>query len=118
MYQNLDENDRNNFNEQLRTDISKSIPIDDSRLTFLHSFTQYDQSYEKDLFNFAFMIHPPSENDFNKKSSYYVLKDFNDLFKNYLTNGIESSWSILDHSKYIDPKYGITKIRKYYLFIC
>ncbi|RIA99442.1 hypothetical protein C1645_811475 [Glomus cerebriforme] len=111
-YRKLNENEKRTFIEQMRIQISKSIPVDDSRLSDLDIFPEYDKDSEVDLFTITFMINPPSKSSFNQKSSRDVLQDF----KNLMASDIMTSLDTSNYTKYIDKKYGVTKTGKYNLW--
>ncbi len=108
-YQNLDNNDKKNFIEQMRIQISKSIPVDNSRLTCLNQFYEYDEGYRSDLLFITFRISPPNERHFNRKDAKEVFNDFNKLLS---INDFTTSLDIYDFTKYIDKRYGFKKTCK------
>ena len=108
-YQNLDNNDKKNFIEQMRIQISKSIPVDNSRLTCLNQFYEYDEGYRSDLLFITFRISPPNERHFNKKDAKDVFNDFDKLLS---INDFTTSLDIYDFTKYIDKRYGFKKTCK------
>src|SRR3990170_3097252 len=101
-YQNLDNNDKENFIKQMGIEISKSIPVDNSRLTYLNKFFEYDESNRSDLLFLTFRISPPDENHFNKKDAKDVFNDFEKLLS---INDFTTSLDIYNNTKYIDKRY-------------
>ena len=108
-YQDLDNNDKENFIEQMKIEISKSIPVDDSRLTCLNQFFVYDQSYRSDLLFVTLRISPSNGNHFNRKDAKDVFNDFKKLL---LIDDLTTSLDIYNYTKYIDKRYGFEKTSK------
>ncbi|CAG8702791.1 16932_t:CDS:2, partial [Funneliformis caledonium] len=98
-FKKLNDVEKENFIEQMRIEISKSIPVDGQRITYLKHFAKYK---ENALF-IAFKIHPPNENNFNKKSSKDVFMDFVKLLE---VNDFTTALDIYNNTRFIDKKFG------------
>ena len=109
-FKNLNDNDKKDFIEQLRIQIAKSIPVDESRLTY----SKYFYKYKIDLVYITFKIDSPKENYFNQKSAKDVFVDFDKLLA--VDDSVKTSLDINNsNTNYIDKKYGFEKASKYYL---
>jgi len=122
---------KENFINQMRIDISKSIPVDDSRLKFSSHFLEYDKiripihyNYrfeERELLFIKFKIDPPDENCencFNKNSAEDIFNDFvnlldlKDSYFGYLDRlAVSDNHS---YTRYIDKTFRLTSSCKHY----
>jgi hypothetical protein len=95
----------------MRLEISNSIPVDESRLIHLNHFLEYDKIEIFELLFITFRIDPPN-NSFNNKSAQDIFNDFSNLLK--IKDDIKTSLDMNDYTKYIDKRFGLRKIGKYF----
>jgi len=103
--------------EEMRIQISNSIPVDESRLTFLNHFQEYDKIDQKDLLFIIFKIDSPNDQNFNKKRPFDVFRDFSKLF-DFGNNIVTVAY--LDnnnYTRYIDKRFRPSETCKYYKWI-
>lgn len=84
-------------------DLSKGIPVDDSRIYKVDDIYVHDIVSDSELLVISYRIDLPDENCFNKKSAKEVFDDLNSLIKN------DKFITYLDTSNYtknIDKGYG------------
>ena len=101
--------------EEMRIQISNSIPVDESRLTFLNHFLEFDRIDRRDLLFIIFKIDSSNNDGFNNKTSKDVFEDFSKLFE--FDNNIETPLDNNSYTRYIDKKFRPNKTCKYYKWI-
>ncbi len=114
-FENLKKVDDKEFNkelEEMRIQISNSIPVDESRLTFLNHFLEFDRIDRRDLLFIIFKIDSSNNDGFNNKTSKDVFEDFSKLFE--FDNNIETPLDNNSYTRYIDKKFRPNKTCKYY----
>ncbi|RIA80457.1 hypothetical protein C1645_838654 [Glomus cerebriforme] len=98
-----DSNEKNDFFEKMRIELSKSIPVDQSRIRKIKNIFGVDKISNLELLLILFEIGPSNENNFNKKGSKEIFDDLNSLIK---AKNVTISLDIYDHTKYIDKDYA------------
>ncbi|CAB4410846.1 unnamed protein product [Rhizophagus irregularis] len=92
------------FSDQMRIELSKNIPVDDSRIKINDKKYEFDTVSSVNLY-FSIQINPPNEgSSFNKKCSEEVFEDLNSLIrtsKDFITN-LDLNY----FTKNIDKDYG------------
>ncbi|RIA98785.1 hypothetical protein C1645_870401, partial [Glomus cerebriforme] len=106
-YNLLDVNGQNDFFEQMTSELSKSIPVDISRIHKIKNIYEYDMIENSKLLSIIFKIDSPKENCFNKNSSNAVIDDLNTLIQ--INSDITTSLDINNYTKYIDKEYRFQK---------
>ena len=109
-YQSLDNTGREKFMNKMRIEVSKCIPIVESRLIHSNHFLEYDKIDRNDLLFITFRIGPPEENDFNKKSAKDVFDDFAKLFE--INGDVKTRLDVNSYARYIDKRFGFRETRK------
>jgi len=109
-----DKNEKNDFFNQMRIELSKSIPVDQSRIRKVKDIFGVDKISNLELLLILFEIGPSDENSFNKKNSKDVFNDLDSLIK---IKNVTTSLDIYDHTKYIDKDYGFQRTGKIKLVI-
>jgi len=103
-FENLKKVDDKEFNkelEEMRIQISNSIPVDESRLTFLNHFLEFDRIDRRDLLFIIFKIDSSNNDGFNNKTSKDVFEVFSKLFDNNNS-----------YTRYVDKKFRPNKTCK------
>ncbi|GBB98117.1 hypothetical protein RclHR1_03140016 [Rhizophagus clarus] len=104
-FQKLTDAEKEDFFNEMGTELAKSIPVDPSR--FKISKYNKDETYMVSngttrLSTFSFQISPPNEDSFNKKSPIEVLEDLDSLIRSQDFTQLDG----YSHTKYIDKDYG------------
>lgn len=95
------------FIKEMMKEISESIPVDESSLTHLDRFFEYDKFEETEILFIQFKI-SSSEDGFNKKSAKYIFETFNNLLSN-TDDDIKTFLDIGNYTRYINKKFGVRK---------
>ena len=90
----------------MRIELSKSIPVDQSRIRKVKDIFGVDKISNLELLLILFEIGPSDENCFNKKSSKDVFNDLDSLIK---VKNVTTFLNIHDFTKNIDKDYGFQK---------
>jgi hypothetical protein len=90
-------------------DLSKSIPVDDSRIQKVNDIYVYDIISDSELLVITYRIDLPDENCFNKKSSKEVFEDLNSLIR---SDKFTTYLDISNYTKNIDREYGFQRTCK------
>ncbi|GES93451.1 hypothetical protein GLOIN_2v1871822 [Rhizophagus clarus] len=99
-------NEKKNFFDQMRIELSKSIPVDLSRIRKIKDIFGIDKISNLELLLILFEIGPSDDNCFNNKSSIDVFNDLDSIIK---VKNITMPLDIYDHTKYIDKDYGFQR---------
>ncbi|GBC23065.1 uncharacterized protein OCT59_014015 [Rhizophagus irregularis] len=105
-FSKLDKNGRNEFFKFMKIDLSKGIPVDDSRIYKVDDIYEHDIVTDSELLLISYRIDLPGENCFNKKSAKEIYDDLNSLIRN------DKFITYLDTSNYtknIDKGYGFQR---------
>jgi hypothetical protein len=105
----LSDVNKSKFFDEMRIELLKNIPVDDSRIKNIKNKDEIDMVSGVKLSIFLFQIDPPKEDSFNKKSSKKVFEDLNSLIK---TKDFITDLDHNDYTKDIDKDYGFQKSSK------
>lgn len=108
-FNKLDKNGKNEFFKSMTIDLSKGIPIDDSRIHKINDIYVYDTVSDSELLVITYSIDLPNENCFNKKSAKDVFNDLNSLIRN---DKFTTYLDISNYTKNIDKEYGFQRTCK------
>ena len=110
----MDKIGKKNFLNEMRIEISKCIPVAESRLAHSDHFLEYSKIDRSDLLFITLRIDPPDEDGFNKKSAKDVLDDFAKLFE---INDVKTCLDVNNYTQYIDKRFGFRESCKYKLHL-
>ena len=103
-YQRLDKIGRKDFINEMGIEVSKCIPIVESRLIHSGHFLEYDRINRSDILFITYRIDSPDENDFNKKSAKDVFDDFAKLLE--INGDVKTCVDVNNYMQYIDKRFG------------
>src|SRR4051794_21850351 len=88
-FRSLPNVNKDEFFDEMRIELSKNIPVDNSRIKKIKYNDEYDKTsgVVGKFVTFLFQIVPPNDDCFNKKSSKQVVDDLNSLIttKDFIT---------------------------------
>ncbi|GBB91078.1 hypothetical protein RclHR1_01820007 [Rhizophagus clarus] len=105
-FNKLDKNGKKDFFKFMTIDLSKGIPIDNSRIYKVNDIYVYDMVSDSELLVVTYRIDLPNENCFNKKSAKDVFDDLNSLIRN---DKFITYLDISNYTIYIDKEYGFQR---------